>query len=180
MIQMIRSAGLFATIACNVGGMPPSTPEPAARAQALAAAREVMKQAHYCTLVTIGEEGQPKARIVDPVEPDQDFVIWLATKNTTRKVTQLRKNSRATLLYFDRATMSYVTLLGSGTLVSDPVEKERRWQTSWAPYYPGGAKTPDLILIRFVPRTLEILSARHKLLNDPQTWRPATIEFQQP
>lgn len=177
MIHLIRSAGLFAAMACNVGWMPPSPPEPTTRPQALAAAREVMKQAHYCTLVTLGEEGQPQARIVDPAEPDQDFVIWLATKNITRKVAQLRKNSKATLLYFDRATMSYVTLLGSGTLVSDPVEKERRWQTSWAPFYPQGPKSPELILIRFVPRNLEIFSARHKLLSDPQTWRPATIEF---
>lgn len=180
MIRLIRSAGLLAAIVCNAAGMPPPPPEPATRAQTLAAAREVMKQAHYCTLVTVGEEGQPQTRIVDPVEPDQDFVVWLATKNTTRKVAQLRKNSKATLLYFDRATMSYVTLLGSGTLVSDPVEKEGRWQTSWAPFYPQGPKTPELILIRFVPRTLEIFSVRHKLLNDPQTWRPAAVEFQQP
>lgn len=127
MICLIRSTALLAAIACNVGGMPPSTPGSADRSQIIAAAREVMKQAHYCTLVTIGEEGQPQARIVDPSEPDQGFVVWLATKNATRKVAQLRKDSRATLLYFDQATLSYVTLLGGATLVSDPVEKERHW-----------------------------------------------------
>ena len=136
-----------------------------------------MKQAHYCTLVTIGEEGQPQARIVDPSEPDQGFVVWLGTKNVTRKVAQLRKDSRATLLYFDRATLSYVTLLGGAILVSDPVEKEKHWQAQWAPFYREGFKSPDLLLIRFTTRSLEIVSGSHKLVNDPQTWRPITVEF---
>jgi len=179
MIRLIRSAVLSAAIACNVGGMQPSASGPTDRPQVFTAAREVMKQAHYCTLVTTGEDGQPQARIVDPAEPDQEFVVWLATKNATRKVVQLRKDSRASLLYFDRATMSYVTLLGAITLVSDPVQKERHWQAQWAPFYPQGPKTSDLILMRFAPRTLEIFSVRHKLMNDPQTWRPVTVEFKQ-
>jgi general stress protein 26 len=170
-------AALLVVVTSHVGLTQSSTPGSTDRSQVIAAAREVMTQAHYCTLVTIGEEGQPQARIVDPSEPNQDFVVWLGTKNVTRKVAQLRKDSRATLLYFDRATLSYVTLLGGATLVSDPVEKERHWQAQWAPFYREGPKSPDLLLIRFTPRSLEIVSGRHKLLNDPQTWRPVTVEF---
>jgi general stress protein 26 len=177
MIYHFRTAVLFAVWACNIGTAQPSKPGPSERAQIIAAAREVMKQAHYGTLVTIGEDGQPQARIVDPAEPDQEFVVWLATKNMTRKVSQLRKNPRATLHYFDRATMAYVTLLGGTTLVSDQAEKDKHWQASWAPFYPEGPKTADLILIRFAPRTLEVVSVRDKLMNDPQTWRPVTVEF---
>lgn len=177
MTRSVRLIALLAALACTAGSTPPAAPGPADRAQILAAAREVMKQAHYCTLVTIGEGGQPQARIVDPSEPDPNFIIWVATKDGTRKVAQLRKNPGATLLYFDRTTLSYATLLGSATLVSDPAEKERRWQAAWAPFYPEGPKTPGLILIRFSLRTLEIVSLRHKLLNDPQTWRPVTVEF---
>lgn len=178
-ILFLHPATIFAAIVCQVVGVQSSTPEPVDRTKVIAVAREVIRQAHYCTLVTVGVEGQPQARIVDPTEPDQDFVVWIATKNTTRKVEQLRKDSRATLHYFDRATMSYVTLLGAAILVSDPIEKEKRWQTQWAPFYPEGSKTPGLILLRFTPRTLEISSVRHKLMNDPQTWRPVTVEFRQ-
>ena len=36
------------------------------RAQVVAVARDIMQAAPYCTLVTIGPNGQPQARIVDP------------------------------------------------------------------------------------------------------------------
>src|SRR5450759_773498 len=115
-----------------------------------------------------------------PGSTDRSQVIAAARavmKNVTRKVAQLRKDSRATLLYFDRATLSYVTLLGGAILVSDPVEKEKHWQAQWAPFYREGFKSPDLLLIRFTTRSLEIVSGSHKLVNDPQTWRPVTVEF---
>jgi general stress protein 26 len=136
-----------------------------------------MKQARYASLVTIAADGQPQARIMDPSDPDADFTVWIATNPASRKVGQLRRSSRATLLYFDRATESYVTLLGSATLVNDPAEKERRWQTKWAPHYPEGPRATSHMLIRFTPRSLEIVSAPHKLQGDPKTWRPVVLQL---
>jgi general stress protein 26 len=153
----------------------PPTPAPD-RAQVLSAAREVMKQARYASLITMAD-GQPQARIVDPAAPGDDLTVLIATNPATRKVAQLRKNSRATLFYFDRATESYVTLLGSASLVTSPAEKERFWQAQWAPHYPEGPKSPQLTLIRFTPRTLEIVSAPHKLQGDPKTWRPVVLQL---
>lgn len=147
------------------------------RAQVLSAARDVMKQAHFTTLVTISKDGQPQARVVDPSDPDPDLTVWIATNPSTRKVAQLRKNPRATLFYFDRASLSYVTLLGSAALIADPAEKQRHWQSQWAPFFPEGPRSTGLVLIRFTPRALEIVSAPRKLLNDPQTWRPVTLDL---
>ncbi len=143
----------------------------------LSAARDVMKQAHFTTLVTISEDGQPQARVVDPSDPDPDLTVRIATNPSTRKVAQLRKNPRATPFYFDRASLSYVTPLGSAALIADPAEKERHWQPQWAPFFSGGPRRAGLVLIKFTPRALEIVSAPHKLLNDPQTWRPLTPEL---
>ena len=152
-------------------------PSPPGRTQVLSAAREVMRQAQLCTLVTLDEGGQPQARVMDPAEPDPDFVVWIATNSKSRKVAQLAREPRAALSYFDRATMSYVTLLGSATLVSDAELKVRHWQPKWAPFYPQGAKTSNLLLIRFVPRRLEIVSAPHKLTGDTPDWRPVSVDF---
>lgn len=154
-------------------------PAPAAadRARVMSAARDVMKQARYASLITIGADGQPQARIMDPSDPDADLTVWMATNPASRKVGQLRRNPRATLLYFDRATESYVSLLGSATLVNDPAEKERRWQSKWAPHYPDGPRATSHMLLRFTPRSLEIVSAHHKLQSDPKTWRPVVLEI---
>ena len=43
---------------------PPAAPQ---RAQVMAAARDVIETARYATLATIGDNGQPQARIVDPL-----------------------------------------------------------------------------------------------------------------
>lgn len=72
----------------------PLSPAPPDRAQILNAARDVMKQAHFATLITVSEDAQPQARIVDPSEPDSDFTVWTGTNPLTRKVAQLRKNPR--------------------------------------------------------------------------------------
>jgi len=177
MIHPIRTATLFAALAYGLGATPPAAEQSQDRAQILSAARQVMRQAHFTTFVTVGELGRSQARVMDPSEPAQDFTVWLATTAASRKVAQLRKEPRATLSYFDRSTLSYVTLLGHATLVADAAEKEKHWQAGWAPFYPEGPRTANLILIRFAPQTLEISSVHHKLMNDPKTWRPVTVEF---
>ena len=104
----------------------------------MAAAIDVMQKAVYCTFITIGEDGQPQARIVDPTSPDSNLTIWIGTNSLTRKVKEIRRDPRVTVLYFHAASASYVTVLGRAALVTDAGEKERRWKTSWAPFYPNG------------------------------------------
>lgn len=137
------------------------------RAKVIFSAQDVIGQAQYCTFVTIGKNGQPDARIVDPSAPDGDLSVWVVTKKSSRKAAQLRKNPRATLLYFDHENLSYVTLIGNTTFVSDPAEMDKHWQDKWAPFFPEGTKSPDLVLVHFVPRSVEIVSREHKLQKDP-------------
>ena len=177
MKRLVLAVTIAVFAAGGVLAVAQSPQAPPDRAQVVSAAREVMKQARYASLVTISADGQPQARIIDPSGPDPDFTVWIATNPESRKVGQLRQNARATLLYFDRATESYVTLLGSATLVTDPAEKERHWQPQWAPHYPQGPRSAQLMLIRFTSRTVEIVSAPHKLQGDPKTWRPVVLNL---
>lgn len=147
------------------------------RSEIIAAAMDVMHQARYCTFVTIGEDGHPQARIVDPIAPDADFTVWIATNPLTRKVNQVRRNARVTLLCFDAATSSYVTVLGRGTLVADSAEKQRHWKAEWARIYPNGAGGSDVMLIRVMPIRLEIVSDSRGMVGDPKTWLPVAIDF---
>lgn len=143
----------------------------------LQTARDVMQRARYCTLVTVGEDGHPQARIVDPFPAEERMVVWIATKAVTRKVSQIRRDPRVTLLCFDTQGLGYVSLLGTAQLVDDPKEKAARWKDEWESFYSDRNRGEDYLLIRVQPARLEILSAAHGIVSDPQTWRPALIEM---
>ena len=89
------------------------------RAAIIAAAKTIMQEARYCTLVTLAADGQPQARIVDPFPPDADLTIWIATHPVTRKVQEIRHDPRVTLLCFNPATFEFVTVLGTAVLDTD-------------------------------------------------------------
>jgi general stress protein 26 len=150
---------------------------PPPRTAVVAAARDVIQKAHYCTFVTIGEDGQPQARLVDPLAPDAAFTIWIATNPLTRKVDQIRRDPRVTLLCFDTATSSYVTVLGRAGLVADAAEKRAHWKADWNGIYPSGPLGTDSVLIRMTPSRLEVVSESRGMVGDAKTWRPLAIEF---
>lgn len=147
------------------------------RAAVLRAAREVAQKARYATFITIGEDGQPQARIVDALGPDEEFTVWVGTNPVTRKVGEIAKDPRVTISFFDPAGPAYATLFGTAHLVTDPAVKALHWKSAWAPFYKDEYRGRDFALLAVVPRRLEIVSQGHGLINDPVTWRPVSIEF---
>lgn len=143
--------------------------------QLLKAAREVMAAARYCAFITVGEDAHPQARIMDPFEPEADMTVWLATNPATRKVAEVRRDPRVTLLYFDSKGPAYVTLVGRASVVDDAAEKAKRWKEEWAQFYRDGNRGADYLLLRVAPRRLEIVSYPHGILNDPENWRPRSL-----
>lgn len=148
------------------------------RSAILAAARDVVAKARYCSLVTLGEDGHPQSRMVDPIAPGDDFVVWIATNPLTRKTAQIKRDPRVTLTCFDSTTASYVTLLGRATLVRDAASKKAHWKPDWTGIYKDGPDSRDVVLIRLTPQRLEIVSESRGMVGDPKTWRPLSIDFQ--
>lgn len=147
------------------------------RARVIAAAREVMKAARYATFVTLGERGEPQARIVDPGVPESSMTIWVATNPLTRKVIELKRDPRVTLLYFNAAAGEYVTVHGVATVVTDSAAKVRHWKSDWAPFYEKGPRGDDYLLIRVQPSRLEVVSPGRGIVSDPKTWRPVVVDL---
>ena len=164
--------------ALSIASEPAEKAEAPGRDRLLEVAREIMGSAQFCSLITLDASGQPRARVMDAFAPDENLVVWLATSRKSRKVEQIRNDPRATLYYFDSNTMSYVTILGTAELVDDPIEKSRRWKDGWEAFYPG--EREDYLLIRVVPRQLEVISFAHGIAGDPETWTPLSVEFPGP
>jgi len=153
---------------------PPQAPT---RDAILAASRTIVINAHFATLVTVAGTDAPDARIVDPFPPEKDFTIWFATNTASRKVAELRKDPRVTLLYFDAPNKGYVTVKGTATLVSDPKEKMARWKNEWTGMWKNKNFGDDYLLVRVIPDTLEVVSTALGMKNDPATWRPVTLKI---
>lgn len=135
--------------------------------------KDLMKQAYFATLITLDENNQPRARILETFEPDNEFVIWMGTNPHSRKVQQIQNNSTATLHYFDKALMGYVSLMGKAYMVNNDSLKAIKWKDGWERFYPDRKK--DYILIKFVPETLEFIGIVRGYTGDKKTWAPHNV-----
>jgi len=175
-IQSAWSAGwlgILVILSGPVAGQAPAGPPD--RAKVLNAAREVMAKARYCSMITLGLDGELQARVVDPFAPDEALTIWIGTNAATRKVAEVRKDPRVTLVCLDPGDQAYVTWVGRAAVVTDAAEKARHWKAEWAGFYKDANRGDDYVLIRFRPRRIEVVSPAHQLMNDPVTWRPVTV-----
>lgn len=137
--------------------------------------KDIIKSSYYCTLITIDEDGQPRARIMEPLEPDNNFEIWLATNPKSRKIKQIDNNSKATINYFNKADLSYISLMGNAFIVDDNEIKAQKWKQGWEKFYKN--QKEDYILIRFIPQTLELISYSKGYSGDKRTWAPHKVEL---
>lgn len=149
-----------------------ATPQPD---RVLEAARATMKSAQSCFLITVDDQKQAQARILNPFDPDADMKVWMATNRTTRKVGQIRKNPRVTLAYWDQTGRGYVTMLGRARLVESVAERKKRWKPEWAEFYPGGPEGDTYLLIEFTPTQIEVMSGKHQIAIEPLGWKPAIL-----
>ena len=58
---------------------------------------------------------------------------------------------------------------------SDQAEMQKHWQAEWAPFYPQEIRTPNFIMVKFVPSSVEIVSRQHHLRKDP--WGLAIVNL---
>ena len=142
--------------------------------EVLELARATIERVRYPALITADADGQPRARTVDAFKPDEDFVVWIATRPNTRKVDQIRGNNRVTLYYFDAERRNYVTIMGKARIVDDNETKTamRRPADSdrFYPQFPA-----DYLLIEITPTWLEGILPGYR--GDPDNWRPVSVEF---
>ena len=144
------------------------------RQSLIATAREIMKTARYCALITLDSSGRPHARTMDPFAPDESMVVWLGTNARSRKVTEIRRNQRVTLYYFVAADQAYVTISGRARIVNDAGEKAKHWKDEWKDFYPNRA---NYLLIAVVPEKLEVISVKEGIVGDTVTWTPPAVMF---
>jgi general stress protein 26 len=145
----------------------------------LAAAREIIAEDWVGTLITVDEEGVPRARSVGVNDPEPDLTLWMSTRRGSRKIDQIRRHPKATL-HFARDNLGenfqgayYASLMGEAFVHVDPESYERHAPTGemraqgW-PNFPD-----DYAAIRFKPKWLEVYG--RGISGEPRTWQPQAV-----
>ena len=140
------------------------------------AARDIIASANTCALITLDENNIPMVRTMDPFQPESDFTIWFGTNSKSRKVIQLKNNPTVTLYYPEKNNSGYVVLHGEAKLIDDPKEKENHWKPQWKAFYPD--KSEGYLLIKVVPKWMEVLNIPQGIMGDPVTWEIPTVYFE--
>jgi general stress protein 26 len=152
----------------------PTVPD---RDKIISAAKAIMKKSHYCSMITNLKKDFPQARAIDPFLPDDDMVVLVGTKSVTRKVEQIKKDPHVTLFYLNPDGSGYVSLMGKATLLNDVNTKKNYWKKEWDSFYRDKNLGDDYLLIQIKPVRIEVVSYSDGILNDPVSWRPASINF---
>ena len=139
------------------------------------AAREIMTAAGDCALTTLDEEGRPRVRAMSPFLPEDDLTVWFGTNPKSRKVEQIKNDSRVTLFYLDSDASGYVMIHGTAQIIDDPKEEEKYWKNEWESFYPN--RPVDYLLIKVTPLWLEVISYTRGVFGDPATWQPPKVIF---
>lgn len=148
---------------------------PVNRDTVILAAHEIMSETTYCGLVTVDSLGQPQIRTMNPFPVKEDLIIWFATARTSRKIREIKNNPKVCVYFADHINAKgYVNINGTATVIDDKelLVKMKR------DYWNGIPGWQDIfVLIRIVPKSLEIINYKHALNNDPRTFKAASISF---
>lgn len=140
----------------------------------LSAARDYMNTVRFCALVTIDSAGSPHVRTMDPFQPDENMIVWLGTNSKSRKVQEILNNPHVALYYFGDKRDGYVSIIGTASIIDNKEEKAMHWKNEWDRFYPD---KENYILIKVIPKRLEILNYKLGITGDKETWSTPSVEF---
>ncbi|CAA0119879.1 Uncharacterised protein [BD1-7 clade bacterium] len=170
-LSTIGACLLFSVMLLNAA---PAVSQPADRQVFLDTVLSIINEAEYTTLITVGEDGFPRARTVKPSGADDDLTIWVATRPQTRKVHQISHNPKVELHYIADDYKSYVSIMGLARLHSSPkVAREHDFfpRALRDKLWPGFPNEYQLFEIK--PVWIEALGRGIK--PDRYTWKPQSL-----
>jgi general stress protein 26 len=139
------------------------------------AAREIILSTHYCALTTIDSTGQPQTRTMNPFPANDELITWFATSRTSRKIRELKNNPKVCVYYADHVNAKgYVSITGNAEVIDDKALLLKMKRDYWSGI-PGWEN--KFVLIKIVPKTLEVINYKHGLNNDPNTFRAPHIKL---
>lgn len=140
----------------------------------LRAARELLDAVPY-VLVCTSREHDVHARQVQLLEVDDDLVLSFGTSPRSRKIADIRRMGRATVVAEVQERSAYVSISGAAMVVDDETERRRLWIDELGTFFGSGALGDDFVIVRFHAERVEIMDFSKGITPDPYGLVPAVI-----
>ena len=138
-------------------------------------ARKLIGEVTFCVAVTQGDGGDANARIVQPRPLSGDWSVDVLTNRRCRKVRDVERTGRLTLLYQHDKDCSYVSLIGPARIVDDVDFKRSVWTEAHYRWNPGGPEDPATVYLRLMTERIELWSAVHGVTPEPLGYSAAIL-----
>lgn len=120
--------------------------------QAMDEALALANAAQIAMLGTNGDDGYPNIKAMIKMENDGLKTIWFSTNTSSRRIGQLKRDSKASVYFVEFEKWMGLMLVGEVEILHDAVSKERLWREGYERYYPLGVTDPDYSVLRFDSR----------------------------
>ena len=135
-------------------------------------AKLIINTSKTCVFSTIGDDGSPSSRVMDPHIPKNDFIVYLVTNPYSRKVNEINDDPRVALTF--KNVNGYVTIKGLVSIVNNLIEKNKFWKEDWTPYYES---KENALILKVTPLSMEIINSDSGILGNLETWSPPKVSF---
>ena len=117
----------------------------------------IIESSRESVFITHAGNGYARARTMNRI---QDYeraggVFWYATERRSKKVKEIKENSKVTLFFTHPESADFANVFGTAEIVDDKETRYRFWNDEWKQYWKGGPDDPEYVLIRVNPESGE-------------------------
>jgi general stress protein 26 len=106
---------------------------------------EIIKDSRFGMLTTVEADGSLRARPMTTVQKEFSGTLWFFSPTDSDATRAVEENEHVCVAY---ANTDKTELTGSASLVMDKSVKEKLWNPMVQAWFPQGANSPDVILIK--------------------------------
>lgn len=112
---------------------------------------ELIGDMRVCMMTSL-KDRRLESRPMTPLVLEEDGVLWFLANGSSMQGVDMESINIA---FSNESDASYVAMEGPVQIVDDRARKEDLWTAYAKPWYPDGPDTPDLVALKFMPRSVD-------------------------
>jgi general stress protein 26 len=121
---------------------------PMHKTEEFTAVAAAMAKIEFCMMQTVGEHGINTRPMSNNGEVQYDGDNWFFARSSSAKIAEIARDHRVQLTFADHNGPSFISVWGSGTVVTDIDLKKKLWHKSLERWFENGPEDSEVCLIK--------------------------------